>query len=126
MPHGAGTAPFLAYRLGAMDKKPAIRERLPGGSVAGALRGLYYDVAEIVSPAPLKCLMETTDTSHMLFGSDFPFSRHKNPAQDVRDTLAGFDAFDGWTASARRDIEFNNAARLLPKFAASVPTSKFG
>ena len=77
MPHGAGTLPFLAYRLSAMDKKPAIRQHLPGGSVASALRGLYYDVAEIVSPAPLKCLMATTDTSHILFGSDFPFSRHK-------------------------------------------------
>ena len=34
MPHGAGTVPFLAYRLSAMDKKPNIREHLPGGSVA--------------------------------------------------------------------------------------------
>ena len=32
MPHGAGTIPFLAYRLSAMDKKPTIREHLPGGS----------------------------------------------------------------------------------------------
>lgn len=117
MPHGAGTVPFLAYRLSAMDKKPAIRQHLPGGSVASALRGLYYDVAEIVSPAPLKCLMETTDTSHILFGSDFPFSRHKNPAQDVRDTISGFEAFDGWDASARRDVEYSNAAKLFPRLA---------
>jgi predicted TIM-barrel fold metal-dependent hydrolase len=120
MPHGAGTIPFLVYRLSAMDKKPAIREHLPGGSVASALRGLYYDVAEIVSPAPLRCLMETTDTSHILFGSDFPFSRHKNPAQDVRDTIAGFEAFGGWDAAVRRDIEFNNAARLFPRLAQTI------
>ncbi len=120
MPHGAGTVPFLAYRLSAMDQKPTIRVHLPGGSVASALRGLYYDVAEIVSPAPLKCLMETTDASHILFGSDFPFSRHRNPAQDVRDMIGGFDSFNGWDTSARRDIEYNNAAKLFPRLARAI------
>jgi 6-methylsalicylate decarboxylase len=120
MPHGAGAIPFLAYRLGAMDKKPMIREHLPGGSVASALRELYYDVAEIVSPGPLRCLSETTDTSHILFGSDFPFSRHRNPVQDVKETIAGFDAFDGWDASGRRDIEYNNSARLFPRLARNI------
>jgi predicted TIM-barrel fold metal-dependent hydrolase len=124
MPHGAGTVPFLAYRLSAMDKKPAIRAHLPGGSVASALRGLYYDVAEVVTPPALQCLMATTDTSHILFGSDFPFSRHKNPAQDVRDTISGFEAFDGWNASARRDIEYNNAAKLFPRLAANIDQAK--
>jgi predicted TIM-barrel fold metal-dependent hydrolase len=117
MPHGAGTIPFLVYRLGAMDKKPAIRQHLPGGSVASALRGLYYDVAEVAAPAPLKCLLETTDTSHILFGSDFPFSRHRDPAQDVRDVVAGFEAFDGWDEAARRDIGYHNAATLFPRLA---------
>ena len=31
--------------------------------------------------------------------------------------IAGFDAFDGWDASARRDIEYNNAAKLFPRLA---------
>jgi len=121
MPHGAGTIPFLAYRMSQMDHKPPIREHLPGGSVASALRGLYYDVAEIVAPGPLECMMETTDTSHMLFGSDFPFSRHKNPAQDVRDVIANFEKFAGWNASARRAIEFDNAAKLFPRLANVIP-----
>jgi len=120
MPHGAGTIPFLAYRLSAMDKKPRIAKNLPGGTVAGALRTLYYDVAEIVSPPPLKALMATTDTSHILFGSDFPFSRHRNPAQDVRDMIAGFDAFGDWDAGARRAIEYSNAAKLFPRLAAAI------
>ena len=68
--------------------------------------------------------METPDTSHILFGSAFPFSRHKNPAQDVRDTISGFEAFDGWDASARRDIEFNNAAKLFPRLAKIVDRVK--
>ena len=120
MPHGGGTIPFLAYRLSAMDKKPPIRANLPGGSVASALRGLYYDVAEVVAPAPLACLMAITDPSHLLFGSDFPFSRHRTPPQDVRDTIAGFDAFDGWDAPTRRAIANENALRLFPRLASAV------
>lgn len=120
MPHGGGTLPFLAYRLSAMDKKPKIRERLPGGSVASALRGLYYDVAEVFAPAPLACLMATVDPSHLLFGSDFPFSRHRDPAQDVRDAIAGFEAFEGWDAATRRGIEHDNALKLLPRLARAI------
>ena len=59
--------------------------------------------------------METADASHILFGSDYPFSRHRNPAQDVRDMMGCFKAFDGWDASTRRDIEYNNAAKLFPR-----------
>jgi predicted TIM-barrel fold metal-dependent hydrolase len=117
MPHGGGTIPFLAYRLSAMDKKTHIREFLPGGSVASALRTLYYDIAEVTSPAPLKCLAETADVSHILFGSDFPFSRHRTPSQDVRDMLDGFRAFKGWDESTRRRIERENALKLFPRIA---------
>jgi predicted TIM-barrel fold metal-dependent hydrolase len=120
MPHGGGTVPFLAYRMGAMDHRPQVRDRLPGGSVASALRGLYYDVAEICAPSSLRALMEIADPSRILFGSDFPFSRHRNPAQDVRDTIAGFEAFDGWDAAARRSIEYDNALRLLPRLAQAI------
>jgi predicted TIM-barrel fold metal-dependent hydrolase len=120
MPHGGGTVPFLAYRMSAMDHRPQVRDKLPGGSVASALRGLYYDVAEICAPSSLKALMAIADPSQILFGSDFPFSRHRNPAQDVRDTIAGFEAFDGWDAATRRDIEYNNALRLLPRLAQAI------
>ena len=123
MPHGGGTIPFLVYRLSAMDKKPKIREQLPGGSVASALRSLYYDVAEVVAAAPLACLMETVDPSHLLFGSDFPFSRHRDPAQDVRDMIAGFEAFDGWDAVTRRGIEHDNALKLFPRLAQSIASA---
>jgi predicted TIM-barrel fold metal-dependent hydrolase len=120
MPHGGGTVPFLVYRMSAMDNRPQVRERLPGGSVRSALRTLYYDVAEVNAPGPLACLMQIADPSHILFGSDFPFSRHANPAQDLRDTIAGFEAFAGWDAATRRGIERDNALRLFPRLAAAM------
>ena len=120
MPHGGGTIPFLAYRLSAMDYKPQVRDHLPGGSIKSALRGLWYDVAEINAPGPLKCLMEIADPSRVLFGSDFPFSRHRSPIQDLKDTIAGFEAFDGWDARTRRGVEHDNALALLPRLAGAM------
>ena len=115
MPHGGGTIPFLTYRLSQMDHTRP--DRLIGGTVANTLRSLYYDVAEICAPAPLKALMAVADPARILFGSDYPFSRHRTPEQDVSDLIAGFEAFDGWTAAERRAIERDNALKLLPRLA---------
>ena len=120
LPHGGGTVPFLLYRMSAMNDRPKVAERLPGGSVAGALRRMYFDVAEICSPGPLKCLMELADPGRVLFGSDFPFSRHRSPAQDVRAVIAAFEAFDGWNDDVRRGIESGNALQLFPRLAQSI------
>lgn len=120
MPHGGGTVPFLTYRLGAMDHRPEVRDRLRGASVKSTLRRLWYDVAEIAGPGPLKCLMEVADPKRILFGSDFPFSRHRDPVQDVKSTIAGFEAFDGWDEATRRGIERDNALALFPRLARAI------
>jgi predicted TIM-barrel fold metal-dependent hydrolase len=117
MPHGGGTVPFLLYRMSAMNNHPRVAEKLAGGTVADTLRRLYYDVAEICAPAPLKCLMEITEPSHILFGSDFPFSRHRTPAKDVESMITAFEAFGDWDASTRRGIESGNALKLFPRLA---------
>jgi 6-methylsalicylate decarboxylase len=117
MPHGGGTVPFLVYRMGAMNNHSKVAEHLTDGNVAKTLRGLYYDVAEICAPAPLKCLMEIAEPSRILFGSDFPFSRHRTPVKDVETMITAFEAFDGWDASTRRGIESGNALKLFPRLA---------
>src|SRR6185437_16868253 len=109
LPHGGGTVPFLLYRMSAMNDNPKIAARLRDGNVVATLRSLYFDVAEICSPGPLKCLMELADPKRVLFGSDFPFSRHRNPADDVRGVIAAFAEFDGWHGPVRRGIECENA-----------------
>ncbi|HVO94560.1 MAG TPA: amidohydrolase family protein [Terriglobales bacterium] len=124
LPHGGGAVPFLVYRMSAMNNNPKIAGRLPGGSVTSALREVYYDVAEICSPGPLKCLMELADPSRITFGSDFPFSRHRNPVQDVKSLIAAFESFDGWTPAVRRKIEHDNALRLFPRLAKAISTAR--
>jgi 6-methylsalicylate decarboxylase len=100
-----------------MNHRARVAEHLADGMVANTLRQLYYDVAEICAPAPLKCLMEIAEPSHILFGSDFPFSRHRTPATDVEAMIAGFENFDGWTDATRRAIESENALKLFPRLA---------
>ena len=117
MPHGGGTIPFLSYRINAMNARPHVAEKLAGGSVANTLQRLYYDVAEICAPGPLKCLMEMAQPSHIFFGSDFPFSRHIEPMKDVESTISAFRAFGDWDASTRRGIESKNALGLFPRLA---------
>jgi len=117
LPHGGGTIPFLVYRMSAMNDNPKIAARLGGVDVAGSLRRLYFDLAEVCSPGPLKCLMELADPMRVVFGSDFPFSRHRNPTDDLKSVLAAFDAFDGWDGSVRRGIESGNALKLFPRLA---------
>ena len=120
MPHGGGTVPFLIYRMSAMDNNPRVAARLPGGSVANTLRLLHYDVAEVCAPASLKSLMEIADPSRVMFGSDFPFSRHQTPTVDVKATIGAFEDFDGWDPVTRRVIESENALRLFPRLAKAI------
>jgi predicted TIM-barrel fold metal-dependent hydrolase len=120
MPHGGGTVPFLIYRMSAMNNNPRVAANLPGGTVASALRALYYDVAECSAAGPLKCLMEIADPSRLMFGSDFPFSRHRTPGDDVKSHIRAFEAFDGWSPTTRRAIENDNALTLFPKFARTL------
>ena len=75
------------------------------------------DVAEICAPAPLKCLMEIAEPSHILFGSDFPFSRHLTPAKDVESEIAAFEVFGNWDGPTRQGIESGNALTLFPRLA---------
>jgi predicted TIM-barrel fold metal-dependent hydrolase len=88
-----------------------------GGTVANTLRRLYYDAAEICAAAPLKCQMEIAEPSHILFGSDFPFSRHLTPVKGVESSIAAFEAFGDWDATTRQGIEGKNALRLFPRLA---------
>jgi predicted TIM-barrel fold metal-dependent hydrolase len=118
MPHGGGTVPFLAFRMRQVNfKRP---DKLIGGTIEATLRTLYYDVAEICAPASLRALLEIADPSRILFGSDFPFSRHKTPVQDVHDLIVGYEAFDGLDTATRRGIEHDNALALLPRLARDI------
>ena len=113
MPHAGGVTPFLAFRFSGMDDIAAVRERSPEG-VAATLRRLYYDIAQATHPAPLAALMQVADPSRILFGTDFPFARN---ADVIEQSIAAVDAFAGFDAALRRQVERDNALALFPRLA---------
>jgi predicted TIM-barrel fold metal-dependent hydrolase len=92
--HAGGTLPFLAPRIAlSMSMMPGLIERY--GDPMAALGSFYFDTALSAGASTLSALVQVTDPSHILFGSDFPFA--PNPAirrfGQVLDSLSvsGFD-----------------------------------
>jgi predicted TIM-barrel fold metal-dependent hydrolase len=113
-PHMGGVTPFLLFRLSGLDDNPKVRERIPDG-VAAYLRRLYYDIAQSPSPLALRALLDVTDPTHILFGTDYPSAR--NVEKVMADTVAAVCTFDGFDDSQRRNVMAGNAQALLPRFA---------
>ena len=63
---GAGTIPDAAMN-------PALRELLPNG-VMPELKKFYWDTALTFDRTALSSLLALTDSSKILFGTDFPFA----------------------------------------------------
>jgi 6-methylsalicylate decarboxylase len=84
--HAGGTLPFLVDRItGASLRLPGAEGRDPGGA-AVYLRRLYYDLAGSTSPAALASLLQLVDPSHVLYGTDWPWSTEPH-ARELTDAL---------------------------------------
>ena len=73
VPHNGGALPILAERItrvgGAIAREPAIK-----GDAMSYLRRLYYDTALAGSKHTLSSLLQISDTSHIVYGSDWPWA----------------------------------------------------
>lgn len=108
--HGGGTVPFLAQRIAMMEGHRGAK------SVTGvmpALRSLYYEIASTTAAYSLRSLQEFADPANILWGSDLPFVYGRR----LREEVEHWEAYDGFDAGARRDVEQQNALRLFPRFA---------
>lgn len=76
------------------------------------LKSLYYDTALSASPYALRSLQELVNTSHILFGSDYPFA----PEIITGMTISGLGTFDGFDEKKLRGINRENALDLFPRF----------
>lgn len=75
--------------------------------VMGNLRSLYWDVAGDARPVMLEGLMKIADPTHLLYGSDMPYT----PVFAIAENKEGL-AGDHAIAPIVEDVFFNNAARL--------------
>ena len=114
MSHAGGTTPILVTRFRRLENLPGAAERLPGG-VDKALASLYYDVAQSALPTTLRALQDIAAPNHILFGTDYPFSRVGEKVID--ETIEGVETFDGFDVESCLKIFQVNAVALFPSLA---------
>ncbi len=103
--HSGGTLPFLTGRFTrlANERKPA---HLPNGPLP-EFRRFHYDLAQGATPGQLAALFTMVPVEQVLYGTDYPF----RPGAEV---TAGIAAH-GFSAAELRQIERDNALKLLPR-----------
>ena len=106
--HAGGVMPFLIERFDFQMTDPAVAKRVPGG-LHPALRSFYYDTAQSSNPVAMGALRQVVDTSHILFGTDYPY---RTVVEHVKN-LAGC----GFSNVQLRNIERGNATKLIPRLA---------
>jgi len=112
--HAGGTVPFLAWRWSLLDLHPTIGPDLASRAPRGVmhyLRQFHYDTALSANPHALSSLWELVDSSHILFGSDFPFA----PEPITQASIEGVAKFESFDEADRQRIERDNALKLLPR-----------
>jgi predicted TIM-barrel fold metal-dependent hydrolase len=115
--HGGGALPGLVSRVAMVAQTPLVSPRPAGGAaeVLEEVRRLYFDLALSATPLTVGALLQITDISHILFGTDYPFA----PVPAVEANTASFGRLmDGLSADQRRMVEHRNAADLFPRLKA--------
>jgi 6-methylsalicylate decarboxylase len=97
--HGGGLVPTVATKIaGKSEEKLA------------ALKGLYFDVAQITTnPSAWAAMMAFADPSHVLFGSDFPYA-----TEGMQIGLSHVQV----SANVSAAIKYGNAQKLFPRLRA--------
>lgn len=104
--HAGGTAPFLAARIDGASR--GATDRMPDGFMR-TLKTFYYDLAGASNAGAVASLLQLVPPSQVLFGTDFP------PGGTAADYAVALRALKMFEAGALREIERDNAVRLLPR-----------
>jgi 6-methylsalicylate decarboxylase len=90
--HAGGTLPFVGQRAIGSLALPEVAATVGGYKLTDAkadFARFYYDIALSMSSAQLNGLLDFTDSSHILFGSDFPYA----PQIAINTLLVQYAAF---------------------------------
>jgi predicted TIM-barrel fold metal-dependent hydrolase len=104
--HGGGTMPYLMTRFAALATRSDIAKRLPNGFLY-EIQKLYFDTANFFNLYPWPTLLKLMPVSHILFGTDFPFSSASEVAKGLREV--------GLSPADLQSIERENALQLFPR-----------
>ena len=107
--HAGGTAPFLAGRI---DRAAGnLKDKMPQGAIH-EMKRFYYDTAGAANAGAIASLLQLVASDHILFGTDFPPG---GTSAGVAKQLAQLGL--NLTAADMRNIDRENALRLIPRLA---------
>ena len=109
IPHAGAFLSILADRVATAGM--ILPDLAPGLDVFGDLKRLYYDVAGMCLPRQLAALLSLVDTSHLLYGSDYPYT----PDNACIMLAQGLDKTPLLTAEQRQAMYHDNAVGLFPR-----------
>ncbi|WP_059053378.1 amidohydrolase family protein [Tractidigestivibacter scatoligenes] len=112
VPHCGSFLPNVARRIEGAEPILEKAHMMSHVDVPANLARLWFDTAGDPVPDLLPFLLTITSPSHVLFGSDFPFTPHERALANAR-RLQEFLASDGRVAAHEDDILDNNARKLL-------------
>lgn len=110
LPHGGGTLPYIANRIGQLSAALGLMDKTADEFLEDA-KHFYYDVALAGYDEPLRLLLDFAAPGHVLFGTDYPFCRE--------DIIANQVLRINTILESREDadpVAFAAAAQLWPKF----------
>lgn len=107
VPHAGSFLPPIAHRLMGISKVLVPAGLMEPINVMDNLKSLYWDLAGDARPVMLEGLMMIADPTHLLYGSDTPYT----PTFAIAKNKEGL-AEDPQIAPIVEDVFYNNAARL--------------
>ncbi len=119
VPHAGAALPVLASRIDLL--MPLFEADVPVKSprLRDEIRKLYYDLAGAPLPELLPALLSIADPDHILYGSDWPFTK----LQFCLHLAAELDASSELSETFRRAFLIDNALRLFPRLTYTERTS---
>ena len=107
VPHAGSFLPPVAHRLMGISKVLIPKGLMQPINVMEIFKSLYWDLAGDARPVMLEGLMKICDPTHLLYGSDTPYT----PAPMIMRNKEGL-ASDPLIAPIVQDVFHDNAARL--------------
>lgn len=87
VPHAGSFLPLVIHRLNGISKVLGPKGLIPETDIWAAFRTLYFDAAGDFHAVALRTLLRVADPSHILYGSDFPYTPLEQ-IQNIRADLA--------------------------------------
>ena len=108
VPHCGSFLPEVAHRMVGISHILVPQGKMREVDVMRGIRSLYFDLAGTARPVMLDALLKVADPTHLLYGSDYPYT----PAPIVLKTKQALEQ-DPLLADIKDDVFSRNAARLF-------------